>query len=151
MMLPLAVCSLVSLTIVIEESFLFLKMGRSHRAEDVLSLVRDQQHQDALSMVDEAPSPVTRVLRTGIMNECVAALRGHSLDRHRGVGRPVPGTNGPRYDHNARGLLGPIVGMIDSFKIMSLSGLGQPQAVTGGVAEALVCTAASISTAVMTR
>ena len=48
------------------------------------------------------------------------------------------------------GLLGTIIGMIDSFGIMTESGLGQPHAVTGGVAEALICTAAGIFVAVTT-
>ncbi len=48
------------------------------------------------------------------------------------------------------GLLGTIIGMINSFNIMASAGLGQPHAVTGGVAEALVCTAAGISVAVVT-
>ena len=48
------------------------------------------------------------------------------------------------------GLLGTIIGMINAFGIMAESGLGQPHAVTGGVAEALVCTAAGIFVAVTT-
>jgi TonB family protein len=36
------------------------------------------------------------------------------------------------------GLLGTITGMIDSFGIMSDTGLGQPHAVTGGVGEVLI-------------
>jgi biopolymer transport protein ExbB len=40
--------------------------------------------------------------------------------------------------------------MIDSFGIMAQSGIGQPHAVTGGVAEALICTAAGIFVAVTT-
>jgi biopolymer transport protein ExbB len=47
------------------------------------------------------------------------------------------------------GLLGTIIGMINAFHVMASSGLGQPHAVTGGVAEALVCTAAGISVAVV--
>jgi len=47
------------------------------------------------------------------------------------------------------GLLGTIIGMISAFNIMATAGLGQPHAVTGGVAEALVCTAAGISVAVV--
>ena len=46
------------------------------------------------------------------------------------------------------GLLGTIIGMMKSFNIMAISGMGQPHAVTGGVAEALVCTAAGITVAV---
>src|SRR5208283_1148052 len=48
------------------------------------------------------------------------------------------------------GLLGTIIGMINAFNVMAATGLGQPHAVTGGVAEALVCTAAGISVAIVT-
>ena len=41
------------------------------------------------------------------------------------------------------GLLGTVIGMIGSFDILSVSE-GQPFAITGGVAEALVCTAAGL-------
>ena len=40
--------------------------------------------------------------------------------------------------------------MISSFGIMSEAGLGQPHAVTGGVAEALIATAAGILIAILT-
>jgi biopolymer transport protein ExbB len=48
------------------------------------------------------------------------------------------------------GLLGTIIGMISSFNIMATTGLGQPHAVTGGVAEALIATASGITVAVVT-
>jgi biopolymer transport protein ExbB len=38
--------------------------------------------------------------------------------------------------------------MMSSFQVMSAAGLGQPHAVTGGVAEALVATASGIGVAV---
>ena len=47
------------------------------------------------------------------------------------------------------GLFGTIIGMINAFNVMASAGLGQPHAVTGGVAEALVCTAAGISIAIV--
>jgi biopolymer transport protein ExbB len=40
--------------------------------------------------------------------------------------------------------------MIQSFGILSTSGMGQPNAVTGGVAEALIATAAGLIVASMT-
>ena len=48
------------------------------------------------------------------------------------------------------GLLGTITGMISSFGIMSDAGLGQPHAVTGGVAEALIATATGLLIAILT-
>ncbi|MPN12532.1 hypothetical protein SDC9_159850 [bioreactor metagenome] len=46
------------------------------------------------------------------------------------------------------GLLGTVIGMINSFSIFSAQS-GQPMAITGGVGEALVATAAGLSVAVM--
>ena len=48
------------------------------------------------------------------------------------------------------GLLGAVVGMIGSFDVMSEAGLGQPHAVTGGVAEALIATATGLLIAILT-
>jgi biopolymer transport protein ExbB len=45
------------------------------------------------------------------------------------------------------GLLGTVVGMISSFSVMSIK-TGQPQAITGGVGEALVATATGLCVAV---
>lgn len=47
------------------------------------------------------------------------------------------------------GLLGTVLGMIRSFEVLS-SAAGRPFAVTGGVAEALVCTAAGLCVAILT-
>lgn len=46
------------------------------------------------------------------------------------------------------GLLGTVIGMIGSFDVLSVSE-GQPFAITGGVAEALVCTAAGLFVAII--
>lgn len=46
------------------------------------------------------------------------------------------------------GLLGTVVGMIHSFNVLSVAE-GQPFAVTGGVAEALVCTATGLFVAII--
>jgi biopolymer transport protein ExbB/TolQ len=48
------------------------------------------------------------------------------------------------------GFLRTVTGMIGAFGIMSEAGLGQPHAVTGGVAEALIATAAGLFVAIMT-
>jgi biopolymer transport protein ExbB len=48
------------------------------------------------------------------------------------------------------GLLGTVTGMIGSFDVMSQSGIGQPHAVTGGVAEALIATATGLLIAIVT-
>lgn len=46
------------------------------------------------------------------------------------------------------GLLGTVTGMIRSFGILSLRGIGHPTAITGGVAEALIATAMGLAIAI---
>jgi biopolymer transport protein ExbB len=48
------------------------------------------------------------------------------------------------------GLLGTITGMISAFGIVSEAGLGQPHAITGGIAEALIATATGLLVAIVT-
>lgn len=47
------------------------------------------------------------------------------------------------------GLLGTIMGIIASFHVMSVSGLGKPAQITGGVAEALIATATGLVIAII--
>jgi biopolymer transport protein ExbB len=46
--------------------------------------------------------------------------------------------------------LGTITGMISAFGIVSEAGLGQPHAITGGIAEALITTATGLLIAIIT-
>src|SRR5262249_19211514 len=48
------------------------------------------------------------------------------------------------------GLLGTVTGMIAAFGILSTTGMNQPTAITGGVAEALIATAAGLAIAIGT-
>ena len=47
------------------------------------------------------------------------------------------------------GLLGTIMGIIASFHVMSISGLGKPAEITGGVAQALIATATGLVIAIV--
>lgn len=47
------------------------------------------------------------------------------------------------------GLLGTIIGIVASFHVMSVSGLGKPTQITGGVAEALIATATGLVIAIV--
>jgi len=48
------------------------------------------------------------------------------------------------------GLLGTVTGMIRAFGVVAASGMNEPHAITGGVAEALVATAAGLAVAIVT-
>ena len=153
MMIPILGCSLFALTIAIERFLYYQKFRSGPLANNMLSLIEQDKFTDALALAEKQSSPVLRVIAAGVRQhsqqpekamEAAAMIEVTNMKR----GLPVLDTIitlGPLL-----GLLGTIIGMIDSFGIMSETGLGNPHAVTGGVAEALVCTAAGIFVAVTT-
>jgi biopolymer transport protein ExbB len=158
MMIPIALCSLVAVMIIIERFFFFRRLRAVNRSEEVIGLVRKGRIEEALRITDEkedtavAPLPVMKVLAAGIAHPFepggameAAATTELSIMKRGLVALDTIITLSPLL-----GLLGTIIGMINAFNVMAAAGLGQPHAVTGGVAEALVCTAAGISVAVIT-
>ena len=153
MMIPIIVCSLLAFTITIERLIYFKKFDASRLAPKMLSLIEQEKFTDALAVAEQQPSPVLRVISAGVIqraNHPTKAMEANAIAELTKMKRGLPAmdtviTLGPLL-----GLLGTIIGMVDSFGIMSESGLGNPHAVTGGVAEALICTAAGIFVAVTT-
>ncbi len=153
MMIPIIACSLLAFTITIERLIYYKKFDASHLAPKMLSLIEQEKFTDALAVVEQQPSPVLRVISAGVLqrtNHPTKAMEATAIAELTKMKRGLPAmdtviTLGPLL-----GLLGTIIGMVDSFGIMSESGLGNPHAVTGGVAEALICTAAGIFVAVTT-
>lgn len=153
MMIPILGCSLLALTVSIERGFQFRSLRFSRLADRMIKLVEQGKWTDALALAEQRQSPTLRVLAAGIFHRdqqpdkaMEAAGIGELSRLKRGLSvLDTIITLGPLL-----GLLGTIIGMIDSFDIMSESGLGNPHAVTGGVAEALICTAAGIGVAVIT-
>ena len=153
MMIPIMACSVLALTISIERLIYFKKFQSSRLAPKMLALTEQEKFTDALALAEQHPSPTLRVIASGIQqrtNFPSKAMEASGIVELTKMKRGLPIldtviTLGPLL-----GLLGTIIGMIDSFGLMSESGLGNPHAVTGGVAEALICTAAGIIVAVTT-
>lgn len=153
MMIPILLCSLIAVTVVIERFIFFYNSRTTAEADSMLALIQQGKFTDALSVAEHRPSPILRVLSSGILSrtdqpekamEAAGLAELATMKRRLNILDTII-TLGPLL-----GLLGTIIGMIDAFGIMAESGLGQPHAVTGGVAEALVCTAAGIVVAVTT-
>jgi len=153
MMIPITLAFFYSTVFIIERGLFFLKQRSGVHPQPVMSLIEQGKFTDALAFIEQLPSPAFRVLAVGITNRLGDPGKdmfdaGISEVTNMKRGLPILDTVitlGPLL-----GLLGTIIGMIDSFGIMANNGLGQPHAVTGGVAEALICTAAGIFVAVTT-
>lgn len=153
MMIPILGCSLLALTIAIERGLHFRSLRFSRLSDRMLKLAEQGKFADALALAEKRQSPTLRILAAGILtrgHQPGKAMEAAGIAEISRLKRGLPVldtviTLGPLL-----GLLGTIIGMIDSFGIMAETGLGNPHAVTGGVAEALICTAAGICVAVIT-
>ncbi len=151
-MLPLALCSIISITIIVERWLFFRRIGRVHHADDLLALVRQGHMEQAQQKIGDADLPIIRVLHKGLdCRFCPGkAMETAGIAEVAGMRRGLAALDTIITLSPLLGLLGTIIGMIGSFQIMAASGIGQPHAVTGGVGEALIATAAGITVAVIT-
>lgn len=157
MMIPIALCSLVAVAIIAERLIFFCRLRTVSRADEVIGLVRQGRTADALRITDERSGtktalPVMKVLSSGIAHplEPSGAMEATAVTVMSTMKRGLTALDTIITLSPLLGLLGTIIGMIGSFNVMASAGLGQPHAVTGGVAEALICTAAGITVAVIT-
>ncbi len=154
MMIPIVLCSLVAVAIIIDRLFYFRRTRKKNRAEEVIDLVRKGQAEKVLDIVakeeTQSGTPVMKVLFAGIAHpfEPEGAMEAAAVAEVSAMKRGLTALDTIITLSPLLGLLGTIIGMINAFNVMAASGLGQPHAVTGGVAEALICTAAGISVAV---
>ena len=152
-MVPLLVCSIISLAVTIERWLFWRKVQSRQPVEELLQKVERNEAEQALELGRKSDLPVARVLAAGLAHRNpslskaleVAAQAEIPVLKKRLVILDTIITLAPLL-----GLLGTITGMISSFGIMSEAGLGQPHAVTGGVAEALIATATGLLIAILT-
>jgi biopolymer transport protein ExbB len=149
-MVPLIICSMVALTVIVERIYFFKKIEVSEQAEQIVSLVRKGQIDEAyrLSKTDEVP--LLRVLSAGIeyKRKSSKAMEAVAIAEITRMKRGLPVLDTIITLSPLLGLLGTIIGMISSFQVMTVGSTGQPHAITGGVAEALIATATGITVAV---
>lgn len=153
MMIPLIVCSIISITVIIERFFYFQKLSQQEQADQVLILVNSGKLQEGLKLAQNSNLPVMRILSAGIINpaEPVKAMEAVGISEQALLKRGLPTLDTIITLAPLLGLLGTILGMINSFQVMALvGGGGSPHAVTGGVAEALIATATGIGVAATT-
>lgn len=142
-------CSILALTIVLERLWALRPQAVTPRGLVDRVLAR----QITLNELRDG-SPLGRVLVAGLMRrrhgvvamreamQSAGAQEVHQLERFLNALGTVA-TIAPLL-----GLLGTVVGMIEVFQQLNLGGAGQPQQLAGGIAKALVTTAAGLAVAI---
>lgn len=152
-MWPILVTSLLALTVVIERTvFLVVERLRRdpRRVEQMLSAVEHGDFEAALREGQSSRDFVARALVYALSHEdkinAIVRAAGRELLRYN---RGLTVLDTAITVAPLLGLLGTVTGMIGSFSILGDQELGAPAAITGGIAEALIATAAGLGVAIL--
>jgi biopolymer transport protein ExbB len=157
-MAPILLCSVISLGIIVERC-LSLRRNRILKYEvlqRIEELLRDRKIPEATTLCKRYPSSMTRILLAAILNhdksrqeikEIIEDAGRHEvpvLERYLTVLGTIASIS------TLLGLLGTITGMIKTFNVIAALGYGHPEALAGGISEALITTAAGLGVAIPT-
>ncbi len=161
-MWPLLICSILSLTVILERLFFWWRERRRldrSMHEQLFSRIETGDIQGVLALGDREGNAfksldhVSRMLVAGLAHRSQGLHESIEIAAEEEMGRMKQGlgildtiiTMAPML-----GILGTVLGIIESFDLLGSSGIEDPKAVTGGIAQALITTAAGLSVAIMT-
>lgn len=153
-MYPLLVCSVCVLTIIIERAIFWIMLNRHHNRQLINEVLKNcQQGNWELVKKQTAGSKdyAIRVLVSGILHRKFSMTKAMEVAAIHEIGKMRRGidfldtmiTVAPLL-----GILGTVIGIILSFDMLAIEGIENPQAVIGGIAQALITTATGLSIAI---
>ena len=152
-MVPLLVCSLLSLTVIFERIIFWAIVGmraNQRLVNEVMELCQEGDWEGVRKTAAGSKSYVIRILISGILHreyslvkamETAAADEIARMRRYMGVLDTII-TVAPLL-----GIFGTVLGIISSFDMLG-SGIDHPEAVTKGIAQALITTASGLGIAI---
>jgi len=153
-MIPLVVCSVLSLAVVLERAAFWWRARGVGDSERALELAAAGKWVDAIECARASRAPQARVLAAGLEHReagATLAMEAAARSEVARMRRALPVLDTIITLSPLLGLLGTVTGMMGSFHVLaSREGLGQPNAITGGVAEALIATATGLAIAIVT-
>lgn len=153
-MWPLLLCSVLSLTVIVERAVFWVRQRRQPaRVEEMFRLTEAGRFEEAQMRGLNSRDAAVRVLAAGLKSRRHGFAQGMEVAAAEEVDRQKRGlgildtiiTLSPLL-----GIFGTVTGIIRAFEFLSLKGVPDPQAVTSGIAEALITTAAGLTVALMT-
>ena len=157
MMIPLLACSLVALAVVVER----LIWGPSHKRifdihflQQVDHLLKNSSYQELIGVCRMHNSPLARIVGTALSNREKPNTEQRNLLESTGRREALKlqkrlGTLGTiAMISPLLGLLGTVFGMIETFAVIKEHGVGNANALAGGISEALITTAVGLTIAI---
>jgi biopolymer transport protein ExbB len=156
MMGPIILASIIAAAIILERLWTLQnqRVLPTELTEKVWRWVEQRQIQDKHIAALQQNSPLGKILAAGLANrhrgrdiikesiEDTGRHVVHELDRFIGALGTIASLS------PLMGLLGTVLGMIRTFNAITSEGIGNPAALAGGIAEALITTAAGLTVAI---
>lgn len=155
-MYPLLACSVIVLTVVIER-FLFwigLDMQRDKQLlDEILELCRRGDWESVRVKTKSSKDYIVRILITGILHRefsMTRAMESAAAEEIKRMRRYSTVLDTMITVAPLLGIFGTVIGIITSFEVLGTAGIEHPEAVTAGIAQALITTAAGLGIAIFT-
>lgn len=154
-MYPLLACSIIALTVVIERALFWIRedMRRNQPLVDyVLELCRKGDWEAVREQVAESNDYVIRILVSGILHRefsMTKAMESAASEETKRMSRFIGALDTIITVAPLLGIFGTVIGIIVSFELLGTSGIEHPQAVTAGIAQALITTATGLGIAIL--
>lgn len=155
-MWPLLACSVIVLTIIIERALFWLGIARRRNRplrDEVLLLAQRGEWEQIEEKTAGCADPVVRVLNVGILHreyDMAKAMEDESQQIVKRMSQFMPVLDTMITVAPMLGILGTVTGIISAFKMLGASSTPDPKLVTGGIAEALLTTAAGLIISIAT-
>jgi biopolymer transport protein ExbB len=155
-MYPLLICSLISVAIIVERIIFWLSAKREREPlliSEMLQLAEKGHYEKAVQCARGSRDYIARVLLEGIVHRNYSLSQALEMGAEEEVKRMRKNltildtiiTLAPLL-----GILGTVMGIIDSFHLLGAAGIESPRVVTEGIAQALITTATGLAIAIMT-
>jgi len=154
-MYPLLACSLIVLTVIIERLIFWARVEvRRNRplVDEVLELSREADWEAVRLKTAGCRDFIIRILISGILHRefsLLKAMEAAAADEVQSMRRFMSALDTMITVAPLLGIFGTVLGIITSFEMLGTAGIENPQAVTSGVAQALITTATGLGIAIL--
>ena len=154
-MYPLLACSIIALTVVIERLLFWTRIDMNRNqtlVNEVLELCRAGDWGSVKEKVAGPKDYIIRILVSGILHRefsMIKAMESTAADEIKRMRGYMSVLDTMITVAPLLGIFGTVIGIIISFEILGTTGIEHPQAVTAGIAQALITTATGLGIAIL--
>lgn len=154
-MYPLLACSLIVTTVIIERCIFWIRTGMRRNQsllDEVMELCRRGDWPAVREKTRGCRDYVISILVSGILHRrfsMIKAMESAAAEEVRRMRRFMGVMDTMITVAPLLGIFGTVLGIITSFEMLGTAGIQDPKAVTAGVAQALITTAAGLAIAIL--